>query len=114
MSWFPFHYRDVKALSNDNLALSTSSNEAARLFDSAMTQLALHDHDPVHGNLEETMAKMSEADPDMVMGQVMALSMQVMGESARKNTKLLFDVNNFVGKAKQNERTTDWQALLSQ
>ena len=46
MSWFPFHYRDIKAFSDDNLPLSTSSNEAAKLFDSAITQLALHDNDP--------------------------------------------------------------------
>ena len=46
MSWFPFHYRDIKAFSDDNLPLSTASNEAAKLFDSAITQLALHDNDP--------------------------------------------------------------------
>ena len=46
MSWFPFHYRDIKAFSDDNLPLSTTSNEAAKLFDSAITQLALHDNDP--------------------------------------------------------------------
>ena len=54
MSWFPFHYRDVKALAKDGLYLSTSSNEAAKLFDSAVTQVALHDQDPQDGNLMET------------------------------------------------------------
>ena len=46
MSWFPFNYRDTKAFSDDNLPLSTTSNECAKLFDSAITQLALHDNDP--------------------------------------------------------------------
>ena len=57
MSWFPFHYRDIKAFSDDNLPLSTASNEAAKLFDSAITQLALHDNDPVFGNLEQAMTE---------------------------------------------------------
>ena len=46
MTWFPFQYRDIQAFHKDNLPLSTSSNEAAKLFDSAITQLAFHDVDP--------------------------------------------------------------------
>ena len=96
MSWFPFHYRDVKAFSNDNLPLSTCSNEAAKLFDSAITQLALYDNDPVFGNLEETLGKLMQADPNFVMGKVMRLSIQLLHESPRHKPKLLYDVNNFV------------------
>ena len=96
MSWFPFHYRDIKAFSKDNLPLSTCSNEAAKLFDSAITQLALNDIDPVFGNLEETLTKLMQADPDFIMGKVMSLSLQLLGESARYKPKLLYDVNNFV------------------
>ena len=55
MSWFPFQYRDVQAFAQDNLPLTTASNEAAKLFDSAMAQINLHDSDPVYGNLEQTI-----------------------------------------------------------
>ena len=99
MTWFPFNYRDVKAFQNDNLYLSTTSNETAKLYDSAITQLAMHDNDPLYGTFEETLAKMMQSDPDFVMGKVMALSLQMFAESPRKNTKLVYDVNNFADRA---------------
>ena len=107
MSWFPFHYRDIKAFSDDNLPLSTTSNEAAKLFDSAITQLALHDNDPVFGNLEQTLAKLMHADPNFVMGKVMSLSLQLLGENARQKPKLLYDVKNFEDKA-QKSNISSW------
>ena len=110
MSWFPFHYRDIRAFSDDNLPLSTPSNEAAKYFDSAMTQLALHDFDPISGNLEETLVKLKHEDPDCVMGNVMALSMQLFAESPRKKPKLLYDVNNFADKALKS-KATEWEKL---
>ena len=108
MSWFPFHYRDIKALNEDNLQLSTTSNEAAKLFDSLMTQFALHDNDPIYGNLEKTLEKLTQVDPDCVMGNVMKLSMQILGECPRKKPKLIYDVNNFAGKALEKTQTTSW------
>jgi hypothetical protein len=110
MSWFPFHYRDIKAFSDDNLPLSTASNEAAKLFDSAITQLALHDNDPVFGNLEQTLAKLMAADPNFVMGKVISLSLQLMGDNARKTPKLLYDVNNFADKAQKNN-ISSWEKM---
>ena len=110
MSWFPFHYRDIKAFSDDNLPLSTASNEAAKLFDSAITQLALHDNDPVFGNLEQTLAKLMHADPNFVMGKVMNLSLQLLGENARQKPKLLYDVNNFADKA-QKSNISSWEKM---
>lgn len=107
MSWFPFHYRDVKALAKDGLYLSTTSNEAAKLFDSAVTQVALHDQDPQDGNLMETLTKMNTADPDFVMGKTMSFAFQLMECSPRQNTKLLYDVNNFVDESKK-KNITDW------
>ena len=52
--------------------------------------------DIVFGNLEETLAKMMQADPNFVMGKVMSLSIQLLGESPRHKPKLLYDVNNFM------------------
>lgn len=108
MSFFPFHYRDIKAFHDDNLPLSTSSNEAAKLFDSAITQLALHDSDPVNGNLEETLNKLMQADPNCVMANVMSLSMQLLAENPRKKPKLLFDVNNFADKNQHEPKVSEW------
>ena len=107
MTWFPFHYRDIKALASDGLYLSTASNEAAKLFDSAITQIALHDEDPIDGNIMQTLTKMNSADPDFVMGKTMSFAFQLFECSPRKNTKLLYDVNNFVDKSR-NKKITDW------
>ena len=46
MTWFPFEYRDLKTFHQDNLPLSTPSNEAAKLYDSFITQMAMYDQDP--------------------------------------------------------------------
>ena len=60
----------------------------------------------VFGNMEETLAKMMQADPNFVMGKVMSLSLQLMGENARQKPKLLYDVNNFADKAQKNNIST--------
>ena len=56
----------------------------------------------VFGNLEQTLAKLTHADPNFVMGKVMSLSLQLLGENARQKPKLLYDVNNFADKAQKN------------
>jgi len=90
--------------------LSTSSNEAAKLFDSAITQLAFHDVDPVDGNLEQTMSKMLQADPKFVIGQTMKFAMQLLGDSPRMKPKLLYDVNQFVNGVVQ-DKTNVWEKM---
>ena len=106
MVWFPFQYRDLQAFEKDNLPFSSASNEAAKLFDCAVTQVQMHDEDPVFGNLEQTMSKMLEADQDFVMGKTMNFAMQLLGVSPRIKPKLLYDVNQFVAKAET--RCTSW------
>ena len=61
----------------------------------------------VFGNLEQTLAKLMHADPNFVMGKVMNLSLQLLGENARQKPKLLYDVNNFADKA-QKSNISSW------
>ena len=61
----------------------------------------------VFGNLEQTLAKLTHADPNFVMGKVMSLSLQLLGENARQKPKLLYDVNNFEDKA-QRSNISSW------
>ena len=58
MTWFPFNYRDIVAFADEGLTFSTASNEALKLYDSALTQMTFSNVDPMHGNLQETFAKM--------------------------------------------------------
>ena len=50
------------------------------------------------------------ADPDFVMGKVISLSLQLMGDNARKTPKLLYDVNNFADKALKNN-ISPWEKM---
>ena len=61
----------------------------------------------VFGNLEQTLAKLTHADPNFVMGKVMSLSLQLLGENARQKPKLLYDVNNFEDKT-QKSNISSW------
>ena len=37
--WFPFQYRDIKGWHQDNLPLSTPSDEAAKFIDATIAQM---------------------------------------------------------------------------
>ena len=50
---------------------------------------------------------MKEADPDFIMADVLSLSFQLLGDNARRNPKLLYDVNNFAAKAQQ-KKISEW------
>ena len=97
--WFPYHYRDASGWRSDKLAISTPSDEAAKFFDCAVTELVFHDNDSTFGDLPTVMQKMMECDPDFVMGNVFNLSLQTWDCNPRKNKKLLYDVNSFIEKA---------------
>lgn len=107
-NWFPFNYRDTSAWHGDNLPLTTASNEAAKLLDCLIAQVNFHENDPVYGDVEATMAKMTQADPDFVMGQTVALTFQLLGSSGRKNPKMIYSVNNFVDKARTRD-ISQWE-----
>jgi len=70
MSWFPFHYRDVKGWHDSGLPLTATSDTAAKLLDAALTGLILHENDPLHGDFLTILKKMRAEEPDMIMGNV--------------------------------------------
>ena len=70
--------RDCKAWKDENLSLSTTSNEAAKFFDSALTQYVTWLEDDCVGGIEGACEKMTEADPNFVMGNVIALGLELM------------------------------------
>ena len=98
-TWFPFHYRDLVAFADEGLTFSTPSNQAVKLYDSALTQMTFNNDDPEHGNLQETFAQMLKTDPDFVMGQTMIYALQAFDKCPRKNPQMVFDVNDFLHKS---------------
>ncbi|KAK2173083.1 hypothetical protein NP493_898g00007 [Ridgeia piscesae] len=64
---------------NLGLPLSTTSNEACKLYDATLTQyIGWYDEASV-GGLEASAAKLLEADPNFVMGHVMSIGLDLMG-----------------------------------
>ncbi|XP_021376041.1 tetratricopeptide repeat protein 38-like isoform X2 [Mizuhopecten yessoensis] len=59
--------------------LSTSSDEACKLYDAALSQMVGWYEDPNFGGLMTTIDKMLEADPEFVMGHIMAVSIKLVG-----------------------------------
>nr|XP_058953015.1 tetratricopeptide repeat protein 38-like isoform X2 [Pocillopora verrucosa] len=72
MSYQHTHWRDVEAWRKEGLPLSTTSNEAAKMFDASLTQVVAHLEDDSVGGLQNSITRMLQADPDFVMGHVLA------------------------------------------
>lgn len=71
--------RDCKAWQDSGLSLSTTSNEACKLFDAALTQYVTWTNDKTAGGIEGCLLKMQEADPTFVMGHVIANGLELIG-----------------------------------
>lgn len=66
-----------QAWRSDGIELSTSSNEAAKLYDATLHQLMSLRNDPSLNGVPGTVGKMVEADPNFLMGQVIKASFSV-------------------------------------
>ncbi|XP_047678345.1 tetratricopeptide repeat protein 38 isoform X2 [Tachysurus fulvidraco] len=72
-------FRDCAAWRSEGLPLSTSSNEACKLYDSILTQYVTWRNDETLGGIEGCMAAVQAADPDFVMGHVISTGLQLVG-----------------------------------
>ncbi|XP_039210518.1 tetratricopeptide repeat protein 38 [Crotalus tigris] len=90
--------RDCKAWEDAGLSLSTTSNEACKLFDAALTQYVTWTNDHTLGGLEGTFSKLQAADPNFVMGNVIANGLVLIGtgSSVRLDKKLDDAIKNTV------------------
>jgi tetratricopeptide (TPR) repeat protein len=58
---------------------STTSNEACKLYDAAITQLCGLYDDTSFGGLGKTLSDMTKADPNFILGRSFALALEVLG-----------------------------------
>ncbi|MCI4379092.1 hypothetical protein PGIGA_G00223910 [Pangasianodon gigas] len=72
-------FRDCAAWRAEGLPLSTSSNEACKLYDAMLTQYVTWRNDETLGGIEGCMAAVQAADPDFVMGHVISTGLQLVG-----------------------------------
>ena len=71
--------RDCKAWRDDNLPISTSSNESAKLMDEVLYQLYEFTENPQYGGIKGTFKLLSEADPHFVLGKTLMVGLSVLG-----------------------------------
>ncbi|KAJ8249869.1 hypothetical protein COCON_G00230850 [Conger conger] len=94
----PASFRDCKAWQADGLSLSTTSNEACKLFDATLSQYATWRNDESLGGIEGCISAMQKADPNFVMGHAIAAGLELVGtgSSLRLNERLAGDVARLV------------------
>ncbi|XP_064596979.1 tetratricopeptide repeat protein 38-like [Liolophura sinensis] len=73
------NWRDCQEYRSLGLPLSTTSNEACKLYDATLTQYVGWYDDDSMGGLENCVAQMLSADPQFVMGHVLKNGLDLMG-----------------------------------
>ncbi|XP_033120714.1 tetratricopeptide repeat protein 38-like [Anneissia japonica] len=80
------HWRDCLAWKDEGLEFSTTSNEACKLYDAALTQIVGWYHDKSLGGWDKTFTRLREADPDFVMGHVLTNGLTLCSTSVNIQT----------------------------
>ncbi|XP_037306443.1 tetratricopeptide repeat protein 38 [Pungitius pungitius] len=83
-------FRDCKAWCAEGLPLSTSSNEACKLYDAILTQYVKWQNDENVGGFEGSISAIQAADPNFVMGHVISTGLELVStaSSTRLNQRL--------------------------
>ncbi|XP_033622067.1 tetratricopeptide repeat protein 38 isoform X3 [Fukomys damarensis] len=71
--------RDCQAWKDAGLLLSTTSNEACKLFDAIVTQYVKWSNDKSLGGIEGCLTKLKAADPTFAMGHVISNGLMLIG-----------------------------------
>ncbi|XP_056373391.1 tetratricopeptide repeat protein 38 [Hyla sarda] len=75
----PVCLKDCKAWQDTGLTLSTTSNEACKLFDATLYQYVTWTNDNSMGGIEGCLKKIKEADPNFVMGHMISNGLELIG-----------------------------------
>ncbi|KPM05244.1 Tetratricopeptide repeat protein 38 (TPR repeat protein 38)-like protein [Sarcoptes scabiei] len=76
---FPSSWFSLKEWEDIGLKInSTSSNEAVKLYDSALTQFTFWADDPSQGGLIDTLDRLEKADTDFVLGKTLSLGLKLL------------------------------------
>uniref|UniRef100_A0A665WAG5 Tetratricopeptide repeat protein 38 n=1 Tax=Echeneis naucrates TaxID=173247 RepID=A0A665WAG5_ECHNA len=99
--------RDCQAWRDEGLQLSTSSNEACKLYDALITQYVKWRNDETLGGFEGCISAMQAADPNFVMGHVISTGLELGAttSSTRLNEQLAFAVKRTVELANSQDIT---------
>ncbi|XP_069855930.1 tetratricopeptide repeat protein 38 [Dipodomys merriami] len=84
--------RDCQAWKDAGLPLSTSSNEACKLFDATLTQCVKWTNDETLGGIEGCLSKLRAADPTFAMGHVISNGLVLLGTGTSVNLNKELDL----------------------
>lgn len=93
------HWRGTKDWKDLGLEMSTTSDEAAKMFDACIAQMLSYQGDESLGGMEGTAEKMMKADPNFVLGHVFTLGTK--GMKVSMDTQFAQDIYKMVGLSKQ-------------
>uniref|UniRef100_A0A8D2B4E5 Tetratricopeptide repeat protein 38 n=1 Tax=Sciurus vulgaris TaxID=55149 RepID=A0A8D2B4E5_SCIVU len=107
--------RDCQAWKDAGLPLSTSSNEACKLFDATLTQYVKWTNDKNLGGIEGCLSKLRAADPTFAMGHVISNGLVLIGtgSSVRLDKELDLAVKTMVEISKAQPPTPREQLHVS-
>jgi len=66
---------------NSNLQMNTTSDQASKLYDAALSQIIKRSDDPQQDGLESTLTNMIYCDGNFVLGHVLKTGIQLIGNS---------------------------------
>ncbi|XP_007250563.3 tetratricopeptide repeat protein 38 [Astyanax mexicanus] len=100
-------FRDCKAWEAEGLPLSTTSNEACKLYDAILNQYVTWRNDETLGGIEGCIEAVQAADPNFVMGHVIGTGLELVGtgSSVLRNEKLAGAVKRTLDLAKSQDLT---------
>ncbi|CAC5417417.1 Tetratricopeptide repeat protein 38 [Mytilus coruscus] len=102
------NWRGCKDWADFDIPLTTTSDEASKLFDAVLTQyVGWYEEDSV-GGIDNSINKMIEADPEFVLGHVMknGLELSSLCKNIYANEELREDIKCMVDKATKQCITT--------
>lgn len=76
--------RDCQAWKDAGLPLSTTSNEACKLFDATLTQYVTWTNDKSLGGIEGCLARLRAADPNFAMGHTISAGLRLIGTGSSR------------------------------
>uniref|UniRef100_A0A3P8VI86 Tetratricopeptide repeat protein 38 n=2 Tax=Cynoglossus semilaevis TaxID=244447 RepID=A0A3P8VI86_CYNSE len=100
-------FRDCEAWRAQGLQLSTTSNEACKLYDAILTQYVKWRNDETLGGIEGCISSLQKVDPNFVMGHVISTGLELVStaSSPRLNERLVSAVRKTVELSKTQEIT---------
>ncbi|XP_014670355.1 PREDICTED: tetratricopeptide repeat protein 38-like [Priapulus caudatus] len=92
------NYRGCKEWCDGGLPMSTTSDEATKMFDATLSQYVGFRDETSVGGMAKTMERMLSADPEFVMGRVIVNGLTVvgMGKSPRWDKQLRQSIDEMV------------------